>query len=257
MGKVIIIANQKGGVGKTTTAINLSACLADAGKKTLLIDADPQGNSTSGVGVDKAGLAHSTYDVLINGLPLSDAVLETSWKKLSLCPATVDLAGAEVELVEKAGREFILKDALKEIRTQYDYVVIDCPPSLNLLTINAFAAADSLLIPIQCEYYALEGLGQLMETVSSIKKEINREIRIEGVLLTMYDKRTNLSLQVMEEVRKFFPDELFKTVIPRNIRLSEAPGFGEPIIAYDRGSKGARAYRKLAKEVIKNNQEVR
>lgn len=253
MGKVIVIANQKGGVGKTTTSINLSAYLADAKKKTLLIDCDPQGNASSGVGINKEENNANVYDVLVNGENPKDNIIETQYKNLSVIPSNVDLAGAEIELVSFDNREFLLKEALKNIKDEFDYILIDCPPSLGLLTLNAFAAADSVIIPIQCEYYALEGLGQLTKTVSTIKQSINKDIEIEGILLTMFDKRTNLSTVVYDEVKKFFPDKVYKTVIPRNVRLSEAPSFGEAIISYDKFSKGAHAYKALAKELIKNN----
>ncbi|MBQ9914835.1 MAG: ParA family protein [Clostridia bacterium] len=253
MGKVIAIANQKGGVGKTTTAVNLAACLATLKKKVLLVDFDPQGNASSGAGVEKDSFENSIYDVLINQMPVEDVYVETKTKNLWVCPANIDLAGAEVELVSMEKREFLLKNALISAKNEFDYIVIDCPPSLGLLTLNAFAASDSLLIPIQCEYYALEGLSMMVKTVKDIKTGLNPALEFEGVLLTMYDSRTNLSNQVMEEVQKYFPDSVFKTVIPRNVRLSEAPGYGEPIISYDKYSKGARSYLKLAKEVLKNN----
>lgn len=253
MGKVIVVANQKGGVGKTTTAVNLSAYLGDLKKKVLLIDSDPQGNATSGFGIDKDQTEYSLYDVYINEVNIKEAIIKTKYKNMSVCPTNVNLAGAEIELVSVKNREYLLKKALKEIKDEYDYIIIDCPPSLGLLTLNSFAAADSVLIPIQCEYYALEGLGQLTNTISSLKKNINENLEIEGILLTMYDKRTNLSELVYNEVKKFFPEQVFKTVIPRNVRLSEAPSFGEPILSYDKLSKGAFAYRALAKEVIKKN----
>ncbi len=253
MGKVIVVANQKGGVGKTTTAVNLSAYLGDLKKKVLLIDSDPQGNATSGLGIEKDAVETSLYDVYLNEVALVDAILETKYKNLSVCPCNVQLAGAEIELVSFPKREYLLKKALESVKEQFDYILIDCPPSLGLLTLNAFAAADSVLIPIQCEYYALEGLGQLTNTVSTLKQSINEALEIEGILLTMYDKRTNLSALVYDEVKKFFPEQLFKTVIPRNVRLSEAPSFGEPILSYDKLSKGAFAYKALAKEVIKKN----
>lgn len=251
MGKVIVVANQKGGVGKTTTSVNLSAYLGDLKKKVLVIDCDPQGNTTSGLGIDKSALETTVYDVLINEAKIKEAVIETKYKNLAVCPSDVDLAGAEIELVSVNQREYILKKAIEEVKQEYDYIFIDCPPSLGLLTLNAFAAADSVIIPIQCEFYALEGLGQLTNTITSLKKSINEALEIEGILLTMFDKRTNLSGLVLDEVKKFFPDKVFKTVIPRNVRLSEAPSFGEPILAYDKMSKGAFAYKALAKELIK------
>lgn len=253
MGKVIVIANQKGGVGKTTTSVNLSAYLGDLKKKVLLIDSDPQGNTTSGFGIDKDNAEFSLYDVYLNDASIENVMIETKYKNLYICPANVNLAGAEIELVPFKEREFRLKNALKNIKNAFDYIIIDCPPSLGLLTLNAFAAADSVIVPIQCEYYALEGLGQLTNTISTLKQNINETLEIEGILLTMYDKRTNLSSLVYEEVKKFFPEKIFKTVIPRNVRLSEAPSFGEPILSYDKMSKGAFAYKALAKEVIKKN----
>lgn len=255
LAKVIAVVNQKGGVGKTTTAVNLSACIGTLKKKVLLIDFDPQGNATSGTGIEKEGISSSIYDVLINDCPIKDTIIETKVKNLFVCPSNIDLAGAEVELVSVKNRTELLKNAIKSIRDEYDFIILDCPPSLGLLTLNAFSAADSLLVPIQCEYYALEGLSMLTKSVMSLKKELNPKLTFEGVLLTMFDSRTNLSNQVAEEVNKYFPDCVFKTVIPRNVRLSEAPGYGEPIITYDKFSKGAKSYLKLAKEVIKNNQK--
>ncbi len=255
MGKVIVVANQKGGVGKTTTAINLSAYLADSKKKTLLIDCDPQGNASSGIGINKEETNASVYDILVNDSDILENIVKTNYKNLYVIPSDVDLAGAEIELVSIKNREFLLKEKIKNIKKDYDYIIIDCPPSLGLLTLNAFAAADSVIIPIQCEYYALEGLGSLTKTVSTIKQSINKDIEIEGILLTMFDKRTNLSTVVYDEVKKYFPDKVYNTVIPRNVRLSEAPSFGEAIISYDKFSKGAKSYKALAKEVIKNNKE--
>ncbi|MBQ3225879.1 MAG: ParA family protein [Clostridia bacterium] len=253
MGKVIIVANQKGGVGKTTTTVNLSACLSDAKKKVLVIDMDPQGNTTSGLGIDSGEVESTIYEVLIGGEKIMDAIIPTDYKNLDICPSGVNLAGAEVEMVGISGREKLLQSAIDSIRDKYDFMIIDCPPSLGLITLNAFVAADSVLVPIQCEYYALEGLSQLTKTIKNIKKSLNEKIQFEGILLTMFDARTNLSIQVAEEVKKFFPDKMFKSVIPRNVRLSEAPSFGQPIIVYDRHSKGAESYISLAKEVIKNN----
>ena len=252
MAKIIAIVNQKGGVGKTTTTVNLSAALAKKGKKVLLIDEDPQGNATSGVGVNKTQ-DRSTYDIIINETEFDDAIVKSSVKKLDVCPSNINLAGAEVELVPMMARETKLKDKLENIKEKYDYILIDCPPSLGLLTINALTAANSIIIPIQCEYYALEGVGQLMNTVNLIKKQLNKELYIEGVVLTMNDARTNLSNQVISEVKKYFKDNVYKTIIPRNVKLSEAPSFGMPITTYAPLSKGARCYEKLANEIIKSN----
>ena len=250
MGKIIAIANQKGGVGKTTTSVNLSALLAKKGKKVVLIDADPQGNATSGLGVDK-DVEKSLYDVLINEEPVAGTLQDTVEKNLNICPSNMTLAGAEVELVSQMSREHRLKEQLEGIKDKFDYIFIDCPPSLGLITLNSFTAADSVLIPVQCEYYALEGLGQLLNTINLVKKHLNKSLEIEGALLTMYDIRTNLSNQVVKEVKKYFDDRVYKTVIPRNVRLSEAPSFGMPITMYDPKSKGARSYEKLAKEFLK------
>lgn len=252
MGKIIAIANQKGGVGKTTTAVNISTILAKKNKKTLMIDADPQGNATSGLGIDK-NVELSTYDILINDTKIDETLQETQIKNLKVCPSTINLAGAEVELVSAEEREFRLKKKLDEIKEQYDYIIIDCPPSLGLITLNSFTAADSVLIPVQCEYYALEGLGQLINTINIVKKVMNKKLEIEGAVLTMYDARTNLSNQVVKEVNKYFENKVYKTVIPRNVKLSEAPSFGMPITVYDPRSKGARCYEKLAKEILKAN----
>ncbi|SUP43958.1 ParA family protein [Veillonella criceti] len=252
MGKIIAITNQKGGVGKTTTSVNLSACIAKLGKKVLLIDMDPQGNASSGLGIDKDNLDSCIYDVLINDMAVEDVIVPTAIKKLKIAPASIDLAGASVELVGLSKREYILKKALKSIKDEFDYIFIDCPPSLDLLTLNALVAANGVLIPIQSEFYALEGVSQLMNTINLVKKSLNEKLDVEGVLLTMFDGRTNLSIQVADEVKKYFTTKVYKTIIPRNVRLSEAPSYGEPIIIYDPKSKGAEVYMKLAKEVLKN-----
>ena len=254
MGKVISVANQKGGVGKTTTTINLCTILAKKGKKVLLIDADPQGNATSGLGVDKE-IEISTYDILANDATIEQSLQDTAIKNLKVCPSNINLAGAEVELVSMMSREQRLKEKLEEIKDRFDYILIDCPPSLGLITLNAFTASDSVLIPVQCEYYALEGLGQLLNTINLVKKHLNKNIQIEGALLTMYDMRTNLSNQVVKEVKKYFDNKVYKTVIPRNVRLSEAPSYGMPITEYDPRSKGAKSYTKFAKEFLKINEE--
>lgn len=252
---IIAVTNQKGGVGKTTTAISLSACLADCGKRTLLVDLDPQGNATSGLGIDKTSLTKNVYDCLIEQTPMTEVVQKTMIKKLAVVPATMDVAGAAVELVSIDKREHVLKnvlyDYLQTVKKTYDYVIIDCPPSLGLLTINALVAADSVLIPVQCEFYALEGLAQLMQTVEMIRGSLNDKLHLLGLLMTMYDGRTNLSIQVTEEVKKYFSGQVFKTIIPRNVRLGEAPSHGEPITIYDPHSKGAEVYKKLAREVIR------
>ncbi|ADL08985.1 ParA family protein [Thermosediminibacter oceani] len=250
MSRIIAIANQKGGVGKTTTAINLGACLASLGKRILLVDIDPQGNTTSGIGVDKTTVGESVYNVLINEESIKDNIVKTRYENLYLLPSNIQLAGAEIELVMAISREYKLKNALEEVKQEYDFILIDCPPSLGLLTLNALTAADTVLVPIQCEYYALEGLGQLMNTINLVKKHLNKGLEVEGVLLTMFDARTNLSIQVVEEVKKFFKDKVYRTIIPRNVRLSEAPSHGKPIIVYDSRSRGAEVYMELAKEVL-------
>ena len=250
MGKVVAIVNQKGGVGKTTTAVNLSASLAELGKRILVVDIDPQGNTTSGLGIDTNKLENTVYPVIIDRMAILSAITPTEYDNLSVCPSDIQLAGSEVELVEADKREFRLKDALAPVRDSYDYILIDCPPSLNLLTLNAMAAADSVLVPVQCEYYALEGLSRLMQTIKQVKKGLNPGIEIAGVLLTMFDSRTNLSIMVADEVKKFFPQKVFATVIPRNVRLSEAPSYGQPITDYDSYSRGAESYRELAREFV-------
>lgn len=254
MSKIIAIANQKGGVGKTTTSVNLAACVAAAGRRVLLIDADPQGNATSGLGLDKNAIEHSVYDVFINEYGIDEVVQRTMLDTLWLVPSNIQLAGAEVELVTMMAREQVLKNALRPARDAYDYIFIDCPPSLGLLTLNALNAADTLLVPIQCEFYALEGLSQLMSTVRLVRKNLNPALDVEGVVLTMFDSRTNLSVQVVEEVRKFFRNKVYQTIIPRSVRLSEAPSFGLPVIRYAPKSSGAAAYTALANELLKREQ---
>ncbi|EMF0229697.1 AAA family ATPase [Enterococcus hirae] len=255
MAQIISVANQKGGVGKTTTTVNLGACLASLGKRVLLVDMDAQGNATSGVGIRKPDVTQDIYDVLVNELPIAEATLVTEHENLSIVPATLQLAGAEIELTSMMARESRLKGSLAEVNDQYDYILIDCPPSLGHLTINSFTASDSILIPVQCEYYALEGLSQLLNTVRLVQKHFNPELEIEGVLLTMYDARTNLGNEVVEEVRKYFREKVYETIIPRNIRLSEAPSHGMPIIDYDPRSRGAEVYQALAKEVVNHEEK--
>ncbi|MEW5783614.1 MAG: AAA family ATPase [Bacillota bacterium] len=249
MSRIIAVANQKGGVGKTTTAVNLSAALAHLGEKVLLLDIDPQGNATSGIGLQKKAVKTCIYDALINGLPLGRVILPSPWQNLHVIPATIQLAGAEIELVPTVSREVKLKQALSTLKDIYTRIIIDCPPSLGLLTLNALTAATGVLIPIQCEYYALEGLGQLMNTISLVRKHLNESLKIEGVVLTMYDSRTNLSEQVAQEVRDYFKELVYNTIIPRNVRLSEAPSHGLHILEYDPRSKGAEVYLALAREV--------
>ena len=254
MGKIIKKKKKKGGVGKTTTTVNLSTLIAKKGKKVLLIDADPQGNATSGLGGEKE-VEFSTYDILVNDVEMKDIIQDTKIKNLKICPSNMNLAGAEVELVSMMSREQRLKEKLDLIKEEFDYIFIDCPPSLGLITLNAFTSSNSVLIPVQCEYFALEGLGQLLNTINLVKKHLNKNIYIEGALLTMYDIRTNLSNQVVKEVKKYFDNKVYKTVIPRNVRLSEAPSYGMPITEYDPRSKGAKSYTKFAKEFLKINEE--
>lgn len=256
MSKVITIANQKGGVGKTTTAINLSASIAVAEYRVLLIDIDPQSNTTNGLGIDSRNLDKTIYEVLVNNLNISEAIIATEVPNLNLLPSHINLVGAEIEMVNIKKREYVLKNALDNIKDQYDYIIIDCPPSLGLLTLNALTAADSVLIPVQCEYYALEGLGQLLNTISIVRYHLNTKLDIEGVLLTMYDSRLRLSNQVVEEVHKHFNNKVFRTIISRNVRLSEAPSYGKPAILYDAFCSGAMNYLELAKEIINNNKQL-
>jgi chromosome partitioning protein len=255
MARIISVANQKGGVGKTTTTVNLGACLAQDGKKVLLIDSDAQGNATSGLGVRKPDVKQDIYDVLVNEVSIKETIIKTSRENLSIVPATLQLAGAEIELTSMMARESRLKSALAEVSDEYDFILVDCPPSLGHLTINAFTASDAILIPVQCEYYALEGLSQLLNTVRLVQKHFNPGLEIEGVLLTIYDARTNLGAEVVEEVRRYFQEKVYDTIIPRNVRLSEAPSHGKPIIDYDPRSKGAEVYQALAKEVLVREQK--
>ncbi len=252
MGKVLAIANQKGGVAKTTTAVNLGACLSSYEKKVLVLDIDPQGNASSGLGIERMGLENCIYDVLVNNLPIKHIVKNTEVKNLDCVPATIQLAGAEIELVSSVSREKKLKNAIKQLVDTYDYILIDCPPSLGLLTLNALTAADGVIIPIQSEYYALEGVSQLVNTIQLVQKHLNKKLEIKGVIITMFDARTNLSIQVVDEVKKHFKNKVYKTIIPRNVRLSEAPSHGKPIILYDPKSKGAVVYDEFAKEVMEN-----
>lgn len=254
MGKIIAITNQKGGVGKTTTSVNLAACMAELGKKVLLIDADPQGNATSGLGLNKADISFCSYDLITKEASPEETIVPTNVENLYIIPATINLAGAEIELVSVISREYRLQNALDQIKDDFDFVFIDCPPSLGLLTLNALTAADSALIPIQCEYYALEGVSQLLNTIRLVQKQLNKKLEIEGVVMTMLDARTNLGIQVIEEVKKYFQEKVYSTIIPRNIRLGEAPSHGKPIILYDAKSKGAETYFELAKEVIEKNE---
>lgn len=255
MGRIIAVANQKGGVGKTTTAINLSACLAEKSKKVLTIDIDPQGNTTSGLGVDKNNVENTVYELFLNECNLSQCIQPSIMDNLSVIPSNINLSGAEIELISMENKEYLLKDKLDSIKNDYDFIIIDCPPSLNLLTVNAMVASDTVLVPIQCEYYALEGLSQLIHTIDLIKERLNSKLEIEGVVFTMYDARTNLSAQVVENVKENLNKKIYKTIIPRNVRLAEAPSYGMPINMYDSRSSGAEAYRFLAEEVIEREDE--
>ena len=251
MARTIAVANQKGGVGKTTTTINLSAALAEQGKKVLLVDLDPQGNATSGVGVDKRDLENTVYELFVGRTTLDECLLETDFLNLSVLPANINLSGAEIDLIDMENREYHLKDILQQIKDDYDFILIDCPPSLNMLTVNAMTAADTVLVPIQCEYYALEGLSQLIHTINLVKKRLNPHLQLEGVVFTMYDARTKLSMQVVENVKQTLKENIYNTIIPRSIKLAEAPSYGMPIIEYDPRSTGAKAYDALAKKVIR------
>ena len=255
MGRIIAIANQKGGVGKTTTAINLSACLAEAKQRVLVIDIDPQGNTTSGLGIAKDNVDNTIYEVMLQEIDISDAICKDIFENLDIIPSNVNLAGAEIELIGIEEKEYILKKAIDKVKKNYDFVLIDCPPSLSMLTINAMCAADTVLVPIQCEYYALEGLSQLIHTINLVQDRLNPDLEIEGVVFTMYDARTNLSLQVVENVKNNLDQNIYKTIIPRNVRLAEAPSYGMPITRYDKRSTGAESYRRLAEEVIHRGEE--
>lgn len=255
MGRIIAIANQKGGVGKTTTSTNLSACLAEAGKKVLLIDIDPQGNATSGVGIDKNNLENTVYDIIIEECTLEECLIENALENLDVLPSNVNLSGAEIDLIGIDDREYILKKNIDKIKDNYDFIIIDCPPSLNMLTVNAMTTADTVLVPIQCEYYALEGLSQLIHTINLVKERLNPNLEMEGVVFTMYDARTNLSLEVVENVKNNLKQSIYKTIIPRNVRLAEAPSHGLPINLYDTKSVGAESYRLLAEEVIERSND--
>ncbi len=252
MGRVISVSNQKGGVGKTTTTVNVAAFIADRGRRVLIIDIDPQANAGYGVGVNAVESEKTVYEVLIGAVPIREAIIQTGLPNLDLIPSNIHLAGAQMDLMDVEGKEFILRKAMQDIRGEYDYVLVDCPPSLGILTLNSLVAADSVMIPLQCEYYALEGLSQLLRIIAMVQENLNRSLSIEGVVLTMYDSRTNLSQQVVSDVREYFSSKVFKTIIPRNVRLSEAPSFGKPIGLYDRGSIGSVMYENLAEEVIKH-----
>lgn len=256
MGKIISIFNQKGGVGKTTTNVNLSACLGSFGKKILVLDLDPQGNTTSGYGIDKNYIDYTIYDVLINNLDIKKAILKTNFKNVDIVPSSVDLSGAEIELSSKIKREYYLKNSIDYIKDEYDYIFIDCPPSLGMLTINSLTAVDSVLIPIQCEYYALEGVSQLMDTIKLVRNKLNKSLKIQGVVLSMFDGRANLSIQVVDEVKNYFKGNVYTTLIPRNVRLAEAPSYGKPVIYYDSKCKGSEAYLELADEFLELEEEL-